>query len=52
MRPAIHSMRRLAQNPAVQYQMLGPLANSGLLGDLADPRLLGLLGPSIYAAQE
>lgn len=52
LRPAIHSMRRLAQNPAVQYQMLGPLANSGLLGDLADPRLLGLLGPSIYAAQE
>lgn len=52
LRPAIHSLRRLAQNPAVQYQMLGPLANSGLLGDLSDPRILGLLAPSIYAAQE
>lgn len=52
LRPAIHSMRRLAQNPAVQYQALRPIANSGLLGDLADPRWLGLLAPSIYAAQE
>lgn len=53
LRPAIHSMRRLAQNPAVQYQMLSPIAGSGLLGDLAEnPRLLGLLAPSIYAAQE
>ena len=52
LRPAIHSMRRLAQNPAVQYRALSPLGQSGLLGDLSDPRLLGLLGPSIYAAQE
>lgn len=52
LRPAMHSIRRLAQNPAVQYQALGPLARSGLLGDLSDPRYLGLLAPSIYAAQE
>ena len=51
-RPSIHAIRRMAQNPAVQYQMLRPIANNGRLGDLADPRLLGLLGPSIYAAQE
>ena len=52
LRPAIHSIRRLAQNPAVQYQALRPIAGSGLLGDLSDPRWLGLLAPSIYAAQE
>lgn len=52
LRPTLHSLRRLAQNPAVQYQALRPIAGSGLLGDLADPRYLGLLGPSIYAAQE
>lgn len=52
LRPAIHSMRRLATNPAVQHKMLSPIANSGLLSDIADPRLLGLLAPSIYAAQE
>ena len=52
LRPALHATMRMAKNPAVQYQMLRPIAGSGLLGDLADPRLLGLLGPSIYAAQE
>lgn len=52
LRPALHATMRMAKNPAVQYQMLKPIAGSGLLGDLADPRLLGLLGPSIYAAQE
>lgn len=52
LRPAMRSMANLSKNPAVQYKMLGPIANSGLLGDLADPRILGLLGPSIYAAQE
>ena len=52
LRPMVHSVRRMAQNPAVQYQALRPIANSGLLGDLADPRWLGLLAPSIYAAQE
>lgn len=52
LRPTFHSMRRLAQNPAVQYQTLGRIAGSGLLEDLSDPRYLGLLGPSIYAAQQ
>jgi hypothetical protein len=52
LRPALQATMRMTKNPAVQYQMLRPIANSGLLGDLADPRLMGLLGPSIYAAQE
>lgn len=53
LRPAIQASMRMAKNPAVQYQMLRPIAGSGLLGDLAEnPRLLGLLAPSIYAAQE
>lgn len=56
LRPAIHASIRMAKNPAVQYQMLKPFAGQGavggLLGDLTDPRLLGLLGPSIYAAQQ
>ena len=53
LRPAIQATMRMAKNPAVQYQMLRPIAGSGLLGDLAEnPRLLGLLAPSIYAAQE
>lgn len=51
LRPTFHSMRRLAQNPAVQYNALRPIAGSGLLDDLSDPRYLGLLGSSIYAAQ-
>lgn len=52
-RPMFHATRRMLQNPAVQYQMLRPIAGSGLLADLAEnPRLLGLLAPSIYAAQE
>lgn len=53
LRPAIHSMRRLAQNPAVQYQMLQSIGNPGLLGGVVtSPRMMGLLGPSIYAAQQ
>lgn len=52
LRPALHATARMMKNPAVQYQALRPIVNSGLLGDLSDPRLLGLLGPSIYAAQE
>lgn len=53
LRPAIHSMRRLAQNPAVQYQMLQAIGNPGLLGGVVtSPRMMGLLGPSLYAAQE
>lgn len=52
LRPALQATMRMAKNPAVQYNMLKPIASSGLLGDLADPRILGLLGPSIYAAQE
>jgi hypothetical protein len=52
LRPALRSMVNLSKNPAVQYRALRPLANSGLLGDLSDPRVLGLLAPSIYAAQE
>lgn len=52
LRPAIHSMRRLAQNPAVQHKLLSPISNSGLLADAADPRMMGLLLPSIYAAQQ
>lgn len=57
-RPMFHATRRMLQNPAVQYQMLKPLAGQGgtfprlLLDDLTDPRIMGLLGPSIYAAQE
>lgn len=51
LRPAIHATARMMKNPAVQYQALRPIAQSGLLGDLSDPRILGLLGPSIYAAQ-
>lgn len=52
LRPAGHSIRRLAQNPAVQHKMLSQIANSGLLSEVSDPRILGLLAPSIYAAQE
>lgn len=53
LRPALHATMRMAKNPAVQYQMLRPLAAQGLLGDfVTDPRLMGLLGPSIYAAQQ
>ena len=52
LRPALHATARMMKNPAVQYQALRPIANSGLLGDLSDPRILGLLGPSIYAAQQ
>lgn len=50
LRPTIHSMRRLAQNPAVQHKLLSPIAN-GLLSNPAVPPALGLLAPSIYAAQ-
>lgn len=53
LRPALQATMRMAKNPAVQYQMLRPIAGNGLLADLAEnPRLLGLLAPSIYAAQE
>lgn len=52
LRPAIHSMRRLATNPAVQHKLLSPVANAGLLGNPVVPQALGLLSPSIYAAQE
>lgn len=52
LRPTLHSIRRLAQNPAVQYQALRPIANSGLLGELSDPRYLGLLAPALYGAQQ
>lgn len=48
LRPALRSVVNLAKNPAVQHQMLSPLANSGLLANPALPRGLGLLGPSIY----
>lgn len=53
LRPALQATMRMAKNPAVQYQMLRPIAGSGLLADLAEnPKLLGLLAPSIYAAQQ
>jgi hypothetical protein len=52
LRPALHATARMMKNPAVQYNALRPIAGSGLLDDLSDPRWLGLLGPSIYAAQE
>jgi len=52
LRPAFHSIARMAKNPAVQYHMLRPFANAGLLADATNPRMLGLLAPSIYAAQE
>ena len=52
LRPAIHSMRRLAQNPAVQRQMLMPIANSGLLSNPNLPKIMGLLGPLVYSSQE
>lgn len=52
LRPALRSMVNLSKNPAVQRQALMPIANSGLLSNPNLPRMLGLLGPSIYAAQE
>jgi hypothetical protein len=52
LRPTFHSIRRLAQNPAVQYNALKPIAGSGLLDDLSNPIIFGLLAPSIYAAQQ
>lgn len=52
LRPTVRSAINLAKNPAVQYSLLGPVARSGLLDDLSDPRILGLLAPSIYAAKE
>lgn len=52
LRPMGHSIRRLLTNPAVQHKLLQPIAKSGLLADLANPRVLGLLAPSIYAAKE
>lgn len=52
LRPALRSMINLSKNPAVQRQMLSPIANSGLLSDPNLPRVLGLLGQSLYAANE
>lgn len=52
LRPALHSMARLAKNPSVQYNALKPIAGSGLLDDLSNPIVFGLLAPSIYAAKE
>ena len=52
LRPAIHSMRRLAQNPAVQHKLLSQIADSDLLTDVTNPRVLSMLAPSVYAAQE
>lgn len=52
LRPAIRSMFNLAKNPAVQHGLLSPLANAGMLANPATPQMLGLLGPSIYAAQQ
>ena len=52
LRPAIHSMRRLAQNPAVQRQMLMPLMNSEILNSKYLPLILAMAGPSVYAAKE
>lgn len=52
-RPMFHATRRMLQNPAVQYQALSSVADSSLLSALShDPRYLGLLAPSIYAAQQ
>ena len=55
LRPAIHSMRRLATNPAVQHKIMGLLTSEVMketAGNPALPRALGLLGPSIYFSQE
>lgn len=52
LRPALRSVVNLSKNPAVQHQMLSPLANSGLLSNSNLPRTLGLLGPSLYAANQ
>lgn len=52
LRPALRSMINLSKNPAVQRQMLTPLANSGLLGNPELARTMGLLGPSLYFGNE
>lgn len=52
LRPTIRSAFNLAKNPAVQRQLLSPIANSGLLSNPEIPRALGLLGPSIYFGNE
>lgn len=52
LRPALRSVLNLSKNPAVQHQLLSPIANSGLLSNPHLPRALGLLGPSLYAGNE
>lgn len=52
LRPALRSMINLSKNPAVQRQMLSPLANSGLLANPELARTMGLLGPSLYFGNE
>jgi hypothetical protein len=52
LRPALRSMINLSKNPAVQHQLLSPIATSGLLGNPALPRSLGLLSPSVYFGNE
>lgn len=45
LRPMMHSARRYAQNPAVQYQALKPLGESKILAEIAKhPEYSGLLG--------
>lgn len=51
-RPTIRSVATLAKNPAVQNQVLSPIAKAGLLSNPEIPRALGLLAPSIYFGNE
>ena len=47
-RPMLHSIRRLAQNPSVQYRLLSHIANPGTVSRaLTDPRALSLAFPAM-----
>jgi hypothetical protein len=52
LRPAIRSMMNLAKNPAVQRQLLLPIANSSMATNPNLPLALALMGSSINAGQQ
>jgi hypothetical protein len=52
LRPALRSIMNLTKNPAVQRQMLMPIANSTLANNPNLPLALALMGSSVYAGQQ
>jgi len=52
LRPALRSMANLLKNPAVQRQMLMPIANSTAAANPNLPLALALMNSSVYAGQQ